>query len=43
MVLDVFESRESVRDMATEAIAGVIFDVGDEKYILCVGRCCGCG
>jgi len=31
------ESRESERDMATDVIAGVIFDTGDEKYILSGG------
>lgn len=40
-MFDVFESRESVRDMATEAMAGVMFDVGDEKYILYAGGCRG--
>jgi hypothetical protein len=34
-VVDV-ESRESERDMCTEVIAGVMFAVGDEKYILSV-------
>jgi hypothetical protein len=34
-VVDV-ESRESARDMCTEVIAGVMFAVGVEKYILSV-------
>lgn len=29
------ESRESERDMATDTKAGVIFETGDVKYILC--------
>lgn len=32
--LDELESRESERVMAVDTIAGVIFDVGDEKYML---------
>jgi hypothetical protein len=30
LVLDEVESRESERDMATEAIAGVMLETGDE-------------
>lgn len=33
------ESRESERDMATDVNAGVMFEVGDEKYILSVVGC----
>lgn len=31
--VDVVESRESERVMATETRAGVMLDVGDEKYM----------
>ncbi len=31
--VDTVESRESERDMATDTSTGVIFDVGDVKYI----------
>lgn len=34
--VDAFDSRESERDMATDTSAGVMFDVGDEKYIFVV-------
>ena len=34
------ESRESERDMATEVMAGVMVEVGDEKNILYVGVRC---
>lgn len=38
-MLEVVESRESERDMATDTMAGVMFDVGDVKNIFgdCVG------
>jgi hypothetical protein len=39
-VLEPVESRESERDMATEVMAGVMVDVGDEKNILYVGMRC---
>lgn len=38
---DEFESRESERVMAVETMAGVIFEVGEEKYIVAdVTRIC---
>jgi hypothetical protein len=33
-LLDVVESRESERDIATDAINGVMLETGDEKYML---------
>lgn len=33
---DEFESRESERVIAVETIAGVIFEIGEEKYMVTV-------
>ena len=37
--VEVVESRESERDIATDTSAGVIFDTGDVKNIVVVLKC----
>lgn len=38
--VEVVESRESERVMATDTRAGVMFEVGDEKYMVVFCACC---